>query len=160
MLEASHHYFHTAAEALDLSDKIRNILLTPRRVVKVELITETDDGQLLRHVGFRVQHNAARGPMKGGLRYHPSVDEDHATALANLMTWKTAVVDIPPPSINSRVSRITWGWDSTSQALTRLRFSRWRNYFGGLVASKTGRDIVKVAPFFGSLPIFSSILLQ
>ena len=95
MLEASHHYFHKAATVLDLSDKIRNILLTPRRVVKVEIVTETDDGELLKHIGFRVQHNSARGPMKGGLRYHPTVDEDHATALANLMTWKTAVVDIP-----------------------------------------------------------------
>ncbi len=95
MLEASHRYFHKAATVLDLSDKIRNILLTPRRVVKVEIVTETDDGELLKHLGFRVQHNSARGPMKGGLRYHPTVDEDHATALANLMTWKTAVVDIP-----------------------------------------------------------------
>jgi len=95
MLEASHHYFHKAAKILDLSDKLQEILLTPRRVVKVEIVTEADDGQLLHHLGFRVQHNNARGPMKGGLRYHPSVDEDHATALANLMTWKTAVVDIP-----------------------------------------------------------------
>ena len=95
MLEASHHYFHKAATVLDLSDKLCNILLTPRRVVKVEIVTETDDGELLKHIGFRVQHNSARGPMKGGLRYHPTVDEDHATALANLMTWKTAVVDIP-----------------------------------------------------------------
>ena len=95
MLEASHHYFHKAATVLDLSVKIRDILLTPRRVVKVEIVTETDDGKLLKHLGFRVQHNSARGPMKGGLRYHPTVDEDHATALANLMTWKTAVVDIP-----------------------------------------------------------------
>ena len=95
MLEATHHYFHKAATVLDLSDKLRNILLTPQRVVKVEIVTESDDGELLKHLGFRVQHNAARGPMKGGLRYHPTVDEDHATALANLMTWKTAVVDVP-----------------------------------------------------------------
>jgi glutamate dehydrogenase (NAD(P)+) len=95
MLEASHHYFHKAANILDLSEKLQDILLTPRRVVKVEIVTEADDGKLLHHLGFRVQHNNARGPMKGGLRYHPSVDEDHATALANLMTWKTAVVDIP-----------------------------------------------------------------
>lgn len=95
MLEASHHYFHKAAEILNLSDKLQDILLTPRRVVKVEIVTEADDGQLLHHLGFRVQHNNMRGPMKGGLRYHPSVDEEHATALANLMTWKTAVVDIP-----------------------------------------------------------------
>lgn len=95
MLEASHHYFNKAADVLGISQRLRDILLTPVRVVKVEIITEGDDGQLQHHQGFRVQHNRARGPMKGGLRYHPSVDENEATALANLMTWKTAVVDIP-----------------------------------------------------------------
>ena len=95
MLEASHHYFHRAASELDLPEKIRDILITPRRVVKVEIVIEKQNGELLKHHGFRVQHNNARGPMKGGLRYHPTVDEDHATALANLMTWKTAVVDVP-----------------------------------------------------------------
>ena len=64
-------------------------------MVKVEIVTEDDQGLLMYHRGYRVQHSPMRGPMKGGLRYHPTVDEDHATALANLMTWKTAVVDIP-----------------------------------------------------------------
>ena len=95
MLEESHYYFNQAADVLDLSDNIRRIALTPFRVVKVEIVTEDDQGQLMHHIGYRVQHNPARGPMKGGLRYHPSVDEDHTTALANLMTWKTAVVDVP-----------------------------------------------------------------
>ncbi len=95
MLEESRYFFNKAADTLELSNRIREILLTPLRVVKVELVTEADDGSLLHHLGFRVQHNKARGPMKGGLRYHPSVDEDHAVALASLMTWKTAVVDIP-----------------------------------------------------------------
>jgi glutamate dehydrogenase (NAD(P)+) len=95
MLEACHRYFHDASKVLGLSDRVRQILITPRRVVKVELVTEDDQGKLLRHLGFRVQHSDTRGPFKGGLRYHPSMDEDHAAALANLMTWKTAVVDIP-----------------------------------------------------------------
>ncbi len=95
MLEACHRYFHDASEVLGLSGRVRQILITPRRVVKVELVTEDDQGMLLRHLGFRVQHSDTRGPFKGGLRYHPSMDEDHAAALANLMTWKTAVVDIP-----------------------------------------------------------------
>ncbi|RKY18145.1 MAG: glutamate dehydrogenase [Planctomycetota bacterium] len=95
MLEACHRYFHDAASVLGLSDDVREILVTPKRVVKVELVVEGDDGRLLHHQGFRVQHNDARGPFKGGLRYHPSMDEDHAAALANLMTWKTAVVDVP-----------------------------------------------------------------
>ena len=95
MLEASHTYFHKAAEVLEIPTKLREILLSPFRVVKVEIITEGDNAKLKHHFGFRVQHNRARGPMKGGLRYHPTVDEEEATALANLMTWKTAVVDIP-----------------------------------------------------------------
>jgi glutamate dehydrogenase (NAD(P)+) len=95
MLQESHYYFNRAAKVLGLSDKIKKILITPRRVVKVEIVTEDDEGRLVHHQGFRVQHNHARGPFKGGLRYHPTVDEDHATALANLMTWKTAVVDVP-----------------------------------------------------------------
>jgi glutamate dehydrogenase (NAD(P)+) len=95
MLEACHRYFHDAANVLGLSDRVREILITPRRVIKVELVTEGDQGQLLHHLGFRVQHSDVRGPYKGGLRYHPTMDEEHAAALANLMTWKTAVVDVP-----------------------------------------------------------------
>ena len=95
MLEESHYYFQKAADELGLLDRVREILLTPLRVVKVGIVTEDDEGRLLHHVGYRVQHNTARGPMKGGLRFHPTVDEDDATALANLMTWKTAVVNVP-----------------------------------------------------------------
>jgi glutamate dehydrogenase (NAD(P)+) len=95
MLAESHFYFHKAADVLGLSDKVRTILLTPHRTVKVGIAIEGEDGELQSYEGYRVQHNLARGPMKGGLRYHPAMDEDHAAALANLMTWKTAVVDVP-----------------------------------------------------------------
>ncbi len=95
MLEESHYYIHKAADVLGLDDRIREILITPRRVIKVEVVNEKDDGELLHFVGYRTQHNNVRGPYKGGLRYHPSMDEDHASALANLMTWKTAIVDVP-----------------------------------------------------------------
>ena len=95
MLEASHRYFHRAADLFDLDQKLRSILLTPNRVVKAELVFEGADGTLRQYVGYRAQHNNRRGPYKGGLRYHPAMDEDHAVALANLMTWKTAVVDVP-----------------------------------------------------------------
>jgi glutamate dehydrogenase (NAD(P)+) len=95
MLSESHFYFHKAADVLGLADKVRTILLAPRRSIKVEINVEGEDGELQTYSGYRVQHNMARGPMKGGLRYHPAMDEDHAGALANLMTWKTAVVDVP-----------------------------------------------------------------
>ena len=95
MLEASHYYFNKAADVLGLPEHVKTILITPRCTVKVDIVTEGDDGKLMHHVGYRVQHNDVRGPFKGGLRYHPSMDEDHAGALANLMTWKTAIVDVP-----------------------------------------------------------------
>ena len=95
MLDASQYYFNKAADVLNLGDRIREILITPRRVVKVEVVTEDDAGELIHYRGFRTQHNNSRGPYKGGLRYHPSMDEDHASALAALMTWKTAIVGVP-----------------------------------------------------------------
>ena len=95
MLSDSHFFFNKAADVLGLQDKIRQILLTPRCSVKVEIVIEDCNNELQHYTGYRVQHNNARGPMKGGLRFHPSMDEDHAAALANLMTWKTAVVDLP-----------------------------------------------------------------
>jgi len=95
MLEDAQFYFQKAADVLNLPDRLREILMTPIRVVKVDLVIDDDDGKLQHYQGFRVQHNKARGPMKGGLRFHPSMDEDHAAALASLMTWKTAVIDVP-----------------------------------------------------------------
>jgi glutamate dehydrogenase (NAD(P)+) len=80
---------------MDLTDRLLKLLVTPTRSVKVEVAIETDDGDLAIYTGYRVQHNNARGPYKGGLRYHPHVDEDHSLSLASLMTWKTAIVDIP-----------------------------------------------------------------
>lgn len=95
MLKESQYYFNKAANILDINQKLKDILLTPKRVVKVEIISDSKEGGVHHHIGFRVQHDNARGPMKGGLRYHPSVDENEATALASLMTWKTAVVNVP-----------------------------------------------------------------
>ena len=93
--EVVQYYFDKAADQLDLNDSIRRLLKTPRREVTVEVPVEMDDGRLETLVGYRVQHNNARGPMKGGLRYHWEVDLDEVRALASLMTWKTAVVNLP-----------------------------------------------------------------
>jgi glutamate dehydrogenase (NAD(P)+) len=131
MLEASREYFRRAADALDLSPLLREILLTPFRVVKVELVIESDRGELLHFLGYRVQHNRARGPMKGGLRYHPMVDEGEATALASLMTWKTAVVDVPfggaKGGINCDPSKLT---TRELDALTRQFVERIKDVIG------------------------------
>lgn len=93
--EAVQMYFHRAADKLDLADSLRTYLITPRREVQVQIPVEMDTGELRSFIGYRVQHNRARGPMKGGLRYHHEVDLDEVRSLASLMTWKTAVVNLP-----------------------------------------------------------------
>ena len=88
-------FFHTAADHLGLSDRMRVLLLTPERDIKVQIAIRLDNGELETFLGYRVQHDSARGPMKGGLRYHPEVDDAEVQTLAQLMTWKTSVVDLP-----------------------------------------------------------------
>jgi glutamate dehydrogenase (NAD(P)+) len=92
---ATELYFNEAADHLQLPQWLRVLLLAPKREVQVQVPLEMDDGSIQTFVGYRVQHDNSRGPMKGGLRYHPSVDLDEVRALASLMTWKTAVVDLP-----------------------------------------------------------------
>ncbi|KAJ9678603.1 hypothetical protein PVL29_020699 [Vitis rotundifolia] len=94
-LAATNRNFRHASRILGLDSKLEKSLLIPFREIKVECTVPKDDGSLATYVGFRVQHDNARGPMKGGIRYHPEVDPDEVNALAQLMTWKTAVVDIP-----------------------------------------------------------------
>lgn len=93
--EATQVYFARAAEKLELDPGVGEMLEMAKREVQVQVTIERDNGQLMNYVGFRVQHDNSRGPMKGGLRYHPEVDLDEVRALASLMTWKTAVVDLP-----------------------------------------------------------------
>ncbi|GMH09642.1 hypothetical protein Nepgr_011483 [Nepenthes gracilis] len=94
-LAATSRNFRQAARILGLDSKLERSLLIPFREIKVECTIPRDDGTLVSYVGFRVQHDNARGPMKGGIRYHPEVDPDEVNALAQLMTWKTAVANIP-----------------------------------------------------------------
>lgn len=89
------YYFDNAADAIDLPDADRTILKRPRRELSVELPIKLDNGDWRLYHGYRVQHDNSRGPYKGGLRYHPSVNDDEVRGLASLMTWKTALVDIP-----------------------------------------------------------------
>lgn len=93
--EATNYYFRRAAKELRLGSRLETVLIAPRREVKVECVIELDNGELGTFSGFRVQHDNSRGPMKGGLRYHPEVDPDEVNSLASLMTWKTAVANIP-----------------------------------------------------------------
>ncbi len=87
--------FDIAAEHLKLDPGMRQVLRTPKRVLEVSIPTKMDNGQVKVFTGYRVQHNVARGPAKGGIRYHPAVTLDEVKALATWMTWKTATVNIP-----------------------------------------------------------------
>ncbi|HKV27941.1 MAG TPA: Glu/Leu/Phe/Val dehydrogenase [Candidatus Acidoferrales bacterium] len=87
--------FDIAAEHLKLDAGLRQVLRTPKRVMEVSVPTKMDNGQVKVFTGYRVQHNIARGPAKGGVRYHPGVTLDEVKALAMWMTWKTATVNIP-----------------------------------------------------------------
>lgn len=93
--DATQLYFNQAADHLDLKSSMRQLLITPHREIRVQVAIELDNGEIATYIGYRVQHDKARGPMKGGLRFHPSVNMDEVRSLAALMTWKTAVVNIP-----------------------------------------------------------------
>jgi glutamate dehydrogenase (NAD(P)+) len=90
---ASH--FEKAANIINLETYMRRILLAPFREVTVEVPVRMDDGRIEVFTGYRIQHNGARGPCKGGIRFHPEADHDEVLGLATIMTWKTALMDIP-----------------------------------------------------------------
>lgn len=87
--------FEVVADLLDLPEGLRKVLRVPQRELTVSFPVKMDDGHIREFTGFRVQHNITRGPAKGGLRFHPLLSLDQVRALAMLMTWKCAVVNIP-----------------------------------------------------------------
>ncbi len=89
------HYFTVAADRLGVPDDLRAVLQSSYREVRVQIPIRRQDGKMHVYSGYRVQHNGARGPYKGGIRYHAEVDLDEVRALASLMSWKTAIVGIP-----------------------------------------------------------------
>ena len=95
MSSSAQRYFEQAATLLGMGASEQKLLSTPLREVRVQVAMRMDDGQVATFVGYRIQHDKARGPMKGGLRYHPEVNSAEVLELASLMTWKTAVVDLP-----------------------------------------------------------------
>jgi len=93
--EAANHYISKASRIMDLGPRVERLLLSLEAEHHVSVPIERDNGELAVFSGYRFQHNSARGPTKGGLRFHPTLDADDVRALATLMTWKTAVVDVP-----------------------------------------------------------------
>jgi len=134
--EAVSLFFDRAADHIGLADEMRDVLRTSYRELRVQVPVRKDDGSLEVFTGYRVQHNAARGPYKGGIRYHPDADLDEVRALAALMTWKTAVVGIPFGGAKGGVQcDPTQMSDGEKQRLTR-RFTQMISYVLG-----TNRDI-------------------
>ena len=88
-------FFGQAAERLRLEEGLRQALSAPQREVRVQLRVPMDDGTMGVYPGYRVQHNAARGPYKGGLRFHETVAIDEIRCFASLMTWKCSLLDVP-----------------------------------------------------------------
>lgn len=95
MFEAVQGFFDRAADRLELDEATRTVLSTPRREVAVQVRVPMDDGRLNVYPGWRIQYNAARGPFKGGLRFHQNASLDEFRCFAALMTWKTALLDVP-----------------------------------------------------------------
>ncbi len=93
--QAVNRYFEEAARLIDLDEEMYSVLTSTYREITVQVPVRLDSGDLLVVEGYRVQHNGARGPYKGGVRYHPSAVLDEIRALASLMTWKTALLDVP-----------------------------------------------------------------
>ncbi len=87
--------FDTAADLANLDAAQRRLLRGPFRSVSVDVPVRMDDGRIEVFRGYRIQHSGARGPCKGGIRYHPEADEEEVLGLATTMTWKTALADIP-----------------------------------------------------------------
>ena len=133
-LEVVRHHFDKAWEKLGYADDIRQIFWEPYREVSVQIPIKTADGVTHVYRGYRIQHNGARGPYKGGVRFHPEVDIDEVRALASMMTWKTAIagvpyggakggVDVDPSELsNSELQRVARGFmDKISKVLGPTR---------------------------------------
>ncbi|MGH2756180.1 MAG: Glu/Leu/Phe/Val family dehydrogenase [Actinomycetota bacterium] len=93
--EAATFFFFRSAARLGLNEEMRQVLSSSYRELAVQVPVRMDDGRMVVYRGYRIQHNGARGPYKGGIRFHESADLDEVRALAALMTWKNALIDVP-----------------------------------------------------------------
>jgi len=117
--------FDMACEIMNLDEESRLLLRTPFREMRVDVPIRLDDGTGAVFIGYRVQHNGARGPYKGGIRYHPEVDLYEVRALAALMTWKTALLDIPFGGAKGGIACVPWEMsEGELERLTRKFIAR------------------------------------
>jgi glutamate dehydrogenase (NAD(P)+) len=129
--EAVNYQFDRAARRLGLREDVQISLKSPVREVMCELPLRRGDGRYHVFLGFRVQHDDSRGPMKGGIRFHPRVDLDEVRALASLMTWKTAVVNLPYGGAKGGIDCDPKTLDAAElEALTRRFVQRMHLFIG------------------------------
>lgn len=93
--EQVNFFLEQAFDRLNIPAVYRSVMSNCYRELKVQILLQRDNGTIEEYFGYRIQHNGVRGPYKGGIRFHPTVDLDEVRALASLMTWKTAIVNIP-----------------------------------------------------------------
>jgi glutamate dehydrogenase (NAD(P)+) len=135
-IESVNTFFDRGAHLIHLKDEMYDVLKTSYREVQVQVPVRMDDGTLKVFTGYRIQHNGARGPYKGGIRYHPQADLDEVRALASLMTWKTALVDIP---FGGAKGGITVDVTNMSQREIQTMTRRFTNAIGHVLG--VNRDI-------------------
>jgi glutamate dehydrogenase/leucine dehydrogenase len=124
--ESVNAFFNAGAELIRLKDEMYDVLKSSYREISVQVPVRMDSGELRVFTGYRVQHNGARGPYKGGIRYHPSADLDEVRALASLMTWKTALVDVGVrvvPDILANAGGVTGSYFEWAQNIQQFK---WR----------------------------------
>jgi len=134
--ESVNAFFDRGAALIHLKDEMYDVLKTSYREVSVQVPVRMDSGALEVFTGYRIQHNGARGPYKGGIRYHPQADLDEVRALASLMTWKTALVDIP---FGGAKGGITVDTSNMSQREIQSMTRRFTNAIGHVLG--VNRDI-------------------
>ena len=143
--ECSENFLAGALDHLGLGEEVRHLLHGPDREVVLELPLRRDGGELAVYHGYRVQHDNNRGPFKGGLRFHPEMDADHARGLATVMTWKTAVVGIPMGGAKG-------GIDCNPRELSEGELERLTKRFVQKMGPLLGPDLDIPAPDVGTGP--------
>jgi glutamate dehydrogenase (NAD(P)+) len=139
--QAVNLYFEEASRIIDLDEEMHSILTSTYREIAVQVPVRLDNGGLVVVRGYRVQHNGARGPYKGGIRYHPNADLEEIRALASLMTWKTALLDVPFGGAKGGITVDPNGMSTTElQRMTR-RFTNGISHVIGVYRDIPAPDV-------------------
>ncbi|MDQ3889710.1 MAG: Glu/Leu/Phe/Val dehydrogenase [Actinomycetota bacterium] len=143
--QMARHQLRAVAELIDLDENMLNVLLDCKKAVEVSIPVRMDDGAVQVFAGFRVTHNVARGPSKGGIRYHPTVSLDETKALAMWMTWKCALMGLPFGGAKGGVV-------CDSKALSDSELERLTRRYTTEIINQIGPEVDIAAPDVGTSP--------